>query len=210
MDLHDYRQQYEQAILAREELDADPFRQFTLMFSKAQDKGIAEPNAMTLATYDEVHGVTARVVLLKELDHEGFVFFTNYNSLKGKQLNYFPEAALMFWWQSLECQIRIKGDVHKIEDERSNRYFDSRPRDSRAASIVSKQSENIIDYKALLLEFEKLRQSEESQLQRPAHWGGYCLVPSEFEFWQGRPNRMHDRFRYTKKDTSWQIDQLFP
>lgn len=209
MKLHDFRLQYELGKLARDEMNDDPFKQFAVMFALATEQGVVEPNAMTLATYDHIDGISARVVLLKELDDEGFVFFTNYGSSKGKQLENFPQAALVFFWQKIECQIRIKGTVHKIQEERSSIYFDSRPRDSRAASIVSRQSEIIVDYNKLISEYEKLRQSED-ELQRPLHWGGYCLVPHEFEFWQGRPNRMHDRFRYAKQGNSWHIDQLYP
>ena len=210
MNLRDYRQQYEQGALARMSLNDDPFAQFKSMFDKAKDAGVKEPNAMTLATYDEVNGVNARIVLLKEVDHEGFVFFTNYHSRKGKDLAGFHGAALVFWWHNMELQIRIKGDVHKISSERSSDYFISRPHDSKAAAIASDQSEVVENYDTLITKYEGLRKEEDENLQRPDKWGGYCLVPTEFEFWQGRPNRMHDRFRYTKKENDWQIDQLFP
>lgn len=210
MDLHNYRQQYDTASLTRDELNHDPYIQFESLFSKAKSGGIKEPNAMTLATYDVENGVEARIVLLKEVNREGFIFYTNYDSKKGQQLSNHPSAALLFFWDILECQIRIKGKVEKVDSLKSEKYFASRPHDSKAAAIASSQSEVIEDYAGLLNNFERLKSLKDSELKKPENWGGFILKPTEFEFWQGRPNRMHDRFRYTASQGSWKIDQLFP
>ena len=209
MDLHNYRQQYNAGSLHADGLLKDPFLQFEDLFSKAKASGVVEPNAMTIATYDEAHGVEARVVLLKEVN-DGFIFYTNYNSKKGQQLIANPRAAILFWWQTIECQVRIKGLVEKVDPATSSRYFESRPHDSKAAAIASDQSNVINDYSALLNKYENIKEMDDSALIRPEHWGGFILKPTEFEFWQGRPNRMHDRFRYMLSDNEWKIDQLFP
>jgi len=209
MDLHDYRQQYSAGSLGAEQLTADPFELFQRLFFKAKENGMPEPNAMTLATADE-NGADARIVLLKEVNGQSFVFFTNYNSAKGRQLAFNSHAALLFWWHPIECQVRIRGAVDKISAIESDAYFLSRPHDSKAGAIVSAQSEIVKDYDDLIRKYESLKALDDAQLVRPGHWGGYALIPVEFEFWQGRPNRMHDRFRYRLESGDWRIDRLSP
>ncbi len=210
MDLRNYRQQYNKGDLERDQLDEDPFIQFEKLFAKAKEAGVPEPNAMTLATSDERYGADARIVLLKEIIYNEFIFFTNYLSSKGQQLTRCPNAALLFWWPQSECQIRIRGDVKRINSEESDAYFYSRPHDSRAGAITSQQSRVVEDYNELMRRFEEIKALPDEQLERPVHWGGFALSPIEFEFWQGRPNRMHDRFLYQHTDNHWIIKRLSP
>jgi pyridoxamine 5'-phosphate oxidase len=210
MDLRNYRQQYNKGDLERDQLDEDPFIQFEKLFSKAKEAGVSEPNAMTLATYDEHFGADARIVLLKEVVRNEFVFFTNYLSSKGQQLTKCPHATLLFWWPQSECQIRIRGHVERIDPAESDAYFYSRPHDSKAGAISSQQSCVVEDYDELMKRFEEIKALPDEELERPEHWGGFAVIPKEFEFWQGRPNRMHDRFLYQLVDNHWVIKRLSP
>lgn len=203
--------EYEDIPLHRKDLLPNPISQFSLWFAEAKSRGESDPTIMTLATVDKNYSVTARMVLLKEVDPEGFVFFTNYDSPKSQALNEIPNAALVFWWPSCQRQIRVTGKVSKLPSQRSDEYFASRPFGSKVAAIVSKQSAVITDRDALLAQYlsasDKLNKDS---VPRPANWGGYVLKPDTLECWQGRPNRLHDRFEYRKQGENWVIVQLSP
>jgi pyridoxamine 5'-phosphate oxidase len=198
--------------LRRSDLNRDPIKQFGNWFTAAIEAGIRDVNAMSLATAGRNGRPSVRIVLLKSFDQEGFVFFTNYESEKGKQLDANPHAALGFYWIELDRQIRISGHVQKTSREESQSYFHSRPMGSQLSAWASRQTE-VIDGRRVL----EARMAEMTERFRhkavplPPHWGGYRLRPDRIEFWQGRPNRLHDRFRYTRQtDGSWNIDRLAP
>ena len=198
-DLRSLREEYASHALLETEAPADPLEMFGIWFDQAMQAGIAEPNAMTLATTNEEGRPAARVVLLKELDHRGFVFFTNYQSQKGKQLAANPHACLVFLWLELQRQVRISGHVERIAPEESDHYFMSRPRESQLGALASPQSQPVPSRQALEENFQKVKQAWAGKdIVRPAHWGGYRLIPDALEFWQGRPGRMHDRLLYTR------------
>ena len=184
----------------------------TVWLEKARASDPEDYNAMTLSTVDEEGRPDARIVLLRDLDQEGrgFLFYTNYQSAKGKQLATCPAAALTFFWPSLERQLRVRGRVEPLTNEESDRYFQSRPRLSRIGAWASNQSEVIADRAGL----EKARSAAEdrfpTEVPRPPHWGGYRLVADAVEFWQGRPGRLHDRIRYVRKSGTWSQDRLQP
>jgi pyridoxamine 5'-phosphate oxidase len=213
MDVAELRKEYTLSGLHRTDLSPDPFEQFKLWFEESvQTAGDREPNAMTLATATRTGAPSARVVLLKGFDAQGVMFFTNYESRKAKQLAENPCAALNFHWPWLERQIQIEGIVKKVGREESKAYFDRRPIGSRLGAIVSKQS-SVVESREIL---EERLSALKTQLQGgnpmlPDFWGGYLLVPQRFEFWQGRENRLHDRFLYTQlADSTWQIERLAP
>jgi len=198
--------------LRRGDLDPDPIKQFGNWFTAAIEVGIRDVNAMSLATAGRDARSSVRIVLLKGFDQHGFVFFTNYESEKGKQLEANPHAALAFYWIELDRQIRIGGKVEKTSRKESQTYFHSRPVGSQLSAWASRQSE-VIDGRRVL----DARMAEMTERYRnkpvplPPHWGGYRLKPDTMEFWQGRPNRLHDRFRYTRQtDGSWLIERLAP
>ena len=198
--------------LRRSDLHRDPIKQFANWFTAAIEAGIRDVNAMSLATADRDGRPSVRIVLLKSFDHDGFVFFTNYGSTKGKQLEANPFAALGFYWIELDRQIRISGKVEKTSREESQAYFHSRPVGSQLGAWASRQSE-IVDARRVLdaRMAEMTERFRKKRIPLPAHWGGYRLKPDIMEFWQGRPNRLHDRFRYTRlANESWQIDRLAP
>lgn len=210
--LTELRQEYSQQGLQESEVDRDPIIQFERWFNQALEAQLREPNAMTLATVTTEGRPAARVVLLKGFDHRGFVFYTNYTSRKGQELARTPFAALVFWWADLERQVRIEGAVEKVAAQESDAYFHSRPRGSRLGAWASDQSQVVADRAAME---ERLRTLEEKyrdqEIPRPPHWGGYRLIPSVIEFWQGRPNRLHDRLRYVRQeDNHWLIERLAP
>ncbi len=214
MDLSvaDLRQNYTRSGLNKTNLDINPIKQFSLWFQQAIDAQLLEPNAMTLATVAGNGQPSARIVLLKIFDERGFVFFTNYNSLKGKQLTANPQAALVFWWGELERQVRIEGTVEQISDLESDEYFHSRPQGSQIGAWVSAQSQVIASREVLDNKLGELEaQYQEQAITRPPHWGGFRVVPKVIEFWQGRPNRLHDRlcYRLTEEKT-WAIERLAP
>lgn len=192
--------------------DPDPFRQFQTWFQLARDAGLKEPTAMTLATATRAGKPSARMVLLKGVDDRGFVFFTNYLSRKGRELQENPRAALVFYWAPLDRQIRVTGRVKKVTSAESDEYFESRPLGSRFSAAVSKQSSIVKSHAALTADLEKLKaRYPETGPPRPKHWGGYRVYPDEIEFWQQGEHRLHDRLRYRRRrDGTWHIDRLSP
>jgi pyridoxamine 5'-phosphate oxidase len=210
-DVAALRQEYSAHGLPRRDLDPDPIRQFANWFTAAIEAGIAEVNAMTLATVSPDNRPAARVVLLKDYSHDGFVFYTNYHSEKGRHLAKNAHVALVLHWKELERQIRIEGTARKNSREESKRYFHSRPLGSQLGAWASHQSE-VIDARRILE--ARLAEMEQrfagKEVPAPPHWGGYVVRPDVMEFWQGRPNRLHDRFRYTRESEGWQLDRLAP
>lgn len=206
------RYDHDPAGLRRRDLDPDPFRQFSNWFSAAIEAGIKDVNAMSLATADANAKPSVRIVLLKGFDQHGFVFFTNYESLKGRQLDANPYAALGFYWIEVDRQIRIEGKTEKTSREESERYFHSRPAGSQLGAWASRQSEVVDARRILDAKLAELTERFPSgPIPLPPHWGGFRLRPNMIEFWQGRPNRLHDRFRYRlQADGSWLIDRLAP
>jgi pyridoxamine 5'-phosphate oxidase len=206
----DLRKDYTQAGL--EQGDPSPFKQFELWFNQALAADLLEPNAMTLATVTSEGRPDARIVLLKGFDTRGFVFYTNYRSQKGQELAANPHAALVFLWGDLERQVRVVGRVEKATDLEADTYFDSRPLGSRLGAWASTQSEVIPSREVLETRMAALEAEYQGrEIPRPDHWGGFRVVPTEMEFWQGRPSRLHDRLRYRLQDNgAWVIDRLAP
>ena len=198
--------------LRRRDLDPDPIKQFGNWFTAAIEAGIRDVNAMSLATAGRDGRPSVRIVLLKGFDQDGFVFFTNYESEKGRQLDENAHAALAFYWIELDRQIRVSGPAEKTSREESERYFHSRPVGSQLGAWASRQSEVVDGRRVLNARMAEMTERfGEGPVPLPPHWGGYRVKPAVIEFWQGRANRLHDRFRYTRKaDSSWQIDRLAP
>lgn len=204
------RKNYTFGQLSETEVPHDPLPLFQLWFDQAVKAQCPEPNSMTLATADQAGNPSARIVLLKGADQNGFTFFTNYESQKGRELAIRPQAALLFHWHELERQVRIKGLVERVSAAESDEYFHSRPAASRIGAWASPQS-SAIPSREFLEEAEKRYQAEFGDAPpRPAHWGGYCLKPREIEFWQGRPSRLHDRIHYQLDAANWKIERLAP
>lgn len=208
----DIRKEYSLATLNETDVDASPFTQFTKWWQEAQASAIDEVNAMTLATASLDGVPAARIVLLKDYDEKGFVFFTNYESYKGQQLAENPRAGLLFFWKELERQIRITGIVEKVNEQESDDYFLSRPVGSQIGAWASPQSHVIEDRTWLEDKVKKLESKFSSEnLTRPRNWGGYRVKPVIIEFWQGRSSRLHDRIQYTLQENgSWAIERLAP
>ena len=208
----DLRKDYTLEGLSELEIDLNPFIQFKKWFDQALAAQLPEPNAMTIATATPDGKPSARMVLLKNFDERGFAFFTNYNSHKGQELAENPQGALVFWWAELERQVRISGYVEKVSETESDQYFHSRPANSRLGAWISNQSEVIESRGVLerrLQEFKSKYENEE--IPRPPHWGGLRVIPTEIEFWQGRPSRLHDRLLYSRLDNdTWKIERLSP
>jgi pyridoxamine 5'-phosphate oxidase len=210
-NIADIRKDYKLQTLLEVDVSPDPFIQFGKWWEEAMKSEIDEVNAMTLATADKNNIPSARIVLLKGYDKNGFIFFTNYQSHKGEQLLQNPNACLVFFWKELERQIRITGTVEKISGQESDAYFSSRPAGSRIGAWASPQSSviaNRIVIEEKLKDFEQ--QFGDNNIPRPPHWGGYIVKPVQIEFWQGRPNRLHDRMQYTLQEGSWVIERLAP
>ncbi len=209
--LRDRRVQYETAGLDLIDLSPDPMEQWHVWHSEAFEAGVAEPNATTLSTVD-LHGAPdARIVLVRAADRFGFTFFTNYESVKSHQLTARPVAAATFGWLDLPRQVRVRGTIERVSDRESDEYFATRPRASQIGAWASPQSEVLRDRHELVeLVAATERRFAGAPIPRPPHWGGWRLVPDEWEFWQGRPSRLHDRFRYRLTDERWVIKRLAP
>lgn len=204
------RKNYTFGQLSETEVSPNPLNLFQVWFDQAVKAECPEPNSMTLATADKAGNPSARIVLLKGADEAGFTFFTNYESQKGKELAIRPQAALLFHWHELERQIRIKGMVERVSAAESDQYFHSRPAASRIGAWASPQSAEIPN-REFLEEAEKAFAADfGDQPPRPEHWGGYRLRPTEIEFWQGRPSRLHDRIHYQLEGNHWRIARLAP
>jgi pyridoxamine 5'-phosphate oxidase len=208
----DIRKDYKLQTLSENEVAADAIVQFDQWWDDAINSELAEVNAMTLATASANGIPDARIVLLKGYDKNGFVFFTNYQSNKGKELEQNPNACLVFFWAALERQVRITGTVKKINDAESDNYFISRPVGSRMGAWASPQSDVIEKREVIEDNLKNIEQRfSDGNIPRPPHWGGYIVKPVQIEFWQGRPSRLHDRIRYTlQTDSSWLIERLAP
>ena len=192
-------------------VDKNPFIQFTKWYETILNSKLNEPTAMMLSTADVNGNSSARIVLLKEIDDTGFVFYTNYGSRKGKDLKENPKAALNFFWDEPQRQIRIEGRIEKISKETSKKYFSSRPRESRIGAWVSAQSSVIPNREYLENKFDELKEKfGNEEIPLPDYWGGYKVIPNYFEFWQGRENRFHDRICYKKENEEWKIFRLAP
>lgn len=212
MSIADIRRDYMKEVLSENQVEQNPFRQFDGWWEEAMKADIDEVNAMTLATVSTEGKPSARIVLLKGYDDYGFVFFTNYESKKGKELYENPQATLLFFWKELERQVRIEGLCEKVSEAESDAYFYSRPEGSRIGAWASPQSE-VIDSRDILDAnlIELAKKFKDTPVTRPPHWGGYRLKPELLEFWQGRPSRLHDRILYSQgPNMEWKISRLAP
>lgn len=209
--IQNLRQDYKSATLNESDVNKNPIKQFEKWFTDAMQAQLYEPNIMTLATADKSGKPNARIVLLKGFDENGFSFFTNYLSTKGKELKKNPFACLVFFWAELERQVRIEGRVEKLSKEASESYFNSRPIGSQIGAIASPQSQILANRKDLELKVEELTLAyQDKKIPKPAHWGGYIVKPVSIEFWQGRSNRLHDRIKYDLINGKWQTNRLAP
>ncbi len=204
---HDFAKQ----TLDKKDVNTNPVLQFEKWFKEAVEAKVNEPNAMTVATATADGKPSARILLLRNFDENGFVFYTNYTSRKGEEILKNPYASLLFFWPELERQVRIEGKLTKQSAEESDKYFQTRPRASKLGAWTSEQSRVIANRQALDDEYEKISQKYPGEnVPRPIYWGGYILEPTSIEFWQGRPSRLHDRLLYTKEKGSWKIERLAP
>lgn len=211
-NLHDKRKVYEKSQLIESEIKQNPIEQFRDWFLEANESpAISEANAMAVSTIEEDGCPRTRMVLLKAYTHEGFIFYTNYSSRKGKAIEKNHKACLHFFWPNLERQIIIKADIEKVAENLSDGYFHSRPKGSQLGAAVSPQSQVIPNREFLEEKLKELeKEYENSEVPRPENWGGYLAKPYEIEFWQGRPNRLHDRIIYQLEDLDWKISRLAP
>ncbi len=209
--LQDMREEYENTPLRKKDLKECPFSQFSEWLQDARDKQIADPNACSLATVDENNKPMARAVLLKGMENEKFTFYTNYNSRKAKHMDITPFATMHFPWFSMERQVVVFGRVQKLDEDQSDKYFQSRPLNSRLGAWASMQSEPLDSRETLEKAFIKALEDRGEQPPKPPHWGGYALEPESIEFWQGGPSRLHDRFIYQRNSSDdWLVNRFFP
>ena len=208
--LRDIRKQYQYAALTEEHASQNPFSQFDNWLSAAVNSEEAEPTAMVLSTVDADMQPHSRVVLLKEFTENGFVFFTNYEGNKSQQIASNDKVSLLFFWQGQERQVRITGVAEKIDAAASDDYFYSRPVESRIGAWASPQSQPIEKYDILAQRFDAFKKQFGENIPRPPHWGGFVVKPDTFEFWQGRPSRLHDRLFYTQQNNEWKMERLAP
>lgn len=211
-EIRDLREEYIKHELLESDVDKDPIEQFLKWFNEALKSEVKEPNAMVLSTVDTDNQPKSRIVLLKEFDNDGFVFYTNYQSDKGLEMLQNPRVALCFWWQELERQVRIEGEANKVSRAQTESYFNSRPRLSRLGAWASNQSEELDNRDELEARFQELDQQFTGEnIPLPAYWGGYIIEPTAIEFWQGRKSRLHDRLRYDKvEDGQWKLKRRSP
>jgi pyridoxamine 5'-phosphate oxidase len=210
MNIADLRNDYALRSLDESDVDANPFTQFHAWLSEALKAEVPEPTAMTLATVDSAGQPSARIMLLKALDERGFVFYTNYESRKGKHLAANPRAALTFFWKELERQVRIEGTIEKVSSKESDEYFAIRPLGSRIGAWASTQSATIESRQWLEARVKVAEAQYGDNPPRPPHWGGYRVLPEWLEFWQGRQSRLHDRIAYSRSGSAWTISRLSP
>lgn len=212
LNLQDLREDYNRDQLTIEDTDPNPFIQFQRWFTTAQQSPVQEPNAMTLATVGADNRPKARIVLLKQMDDRGFVFFTNYDSQKGQDMMANPFACLVFFWDVIQRQVRVEGRVEKVSLQESEEYFQSRPKGSQIGAMASPQSRVIADREGLKQQVAALEEQykDTDKLPLPGNWGGYRLIPDNLEFWQGRSSRLHDRIRYRLVDGDWLRERLAP
>ncbi len=205
------RRNYALGGLIETNIEKSPIDQFSIWFKEALNSKILEANAMTLATADKSGLASARIVLLKSFDEKGFIFFTNYESRKGKEIQETKKGTLLFFWDALERQVRIEGKLKKISTKDSDEYFHSRPFESQVGAIASSQSKVLKSREELEKKYSALLvQYKDKKVPMPKQWGGYILEPSKIEFWQGRPSRLHDRILYSKNKKGWKIERLYP
>lgn len=211
MNIESLRREYKRSELADESVNPDPVQQFRVWFEEAIHADIDEVNSITLATADARGRPSARIVLLKAFNEQGFTFFTNYEGRKSRELEENPQAALLIYWKELERQIRIEGRIEKVSAKESDRYFESRSLESQISASISPQSQAVPSRRFLEeLWVKKLKEIEDNKIKRPTNWGGYRLIPHHIEFWQGRPKRLHDRILYRLDGSVWGISRLAP
>ena len=209
--LSEIRREYAQKALSCKEIHSDPIEQFEQWFDEAYTSKIPDPTAMVLSTVNREFQVSSRIVLLKGIEQNGFVFYTNYNSRKATDLAASPNASLLFYWAELERQVRIEGHVEQLSRQRSDEYFASRPEGSKLAAWASNQSQVIPDRRHLEDQIKAFEQKFQNKpIYRPSFWGGYILYPASLEFWQGRPNRLHDRIQFILEENQWKPRRLAP
>ncbi len=198
--------------LRKKDMHSNPIHQFNTWLHQAIECQVPEPTAMTLATISPEGIIGARIVLLKEITDNGFIFYTNYQSTKGRSLDFHNQAALVFFWKEMERQVRIHGKVEKVDSEKSMQYFQSRPRESQIGAWCSPQSQEIESREVLETQLKEMtnRFLNTERLPLPPYWGGYSVIPDEMEFWQGRPSRLHDRIRYKMNNGQWKLSRLAP
>jgi pyridoxamine 5'-phosphate oxidase len=209
--INSLRHDFSKQTLDIKDVNTDPVLQFEKWFKEAVDSKVNEPNAMGISTVSVEGKPSSRIVLLRNFDENGFIFYTNYNSKKGMDISKNPNAAILFFWPELERQVRIEGTLKKQTPEESNMYFNSRPRGSKLGAWTSEQSKVIADRNVLDKAYEEnLKKFPTNEVPRPEFWGGYVLAPRSMEFWQGRPSRLHDRILYTLENKNWKIERLSP